>query len=54
MQNSKAYNYLIEQLNATGAEKTSGYYSRIMEEIYDWEREEVEDIIWDAFLIKKK
>ena len=54
MQNSKAYDYLIKQLNANGSEKMDGYYSGVMEEIYDWEREEVEDIIWDAFLIKKK
>lgn len=26
----------------------------MMEEIYDWEREEVEDIIWDAFNNKKE
>lgn len=25
-----------------------------MEEIYDWERDEVEDIIWDAFINKKE
>ena len=54
MQNSKAYDYLIKQLNANGSEKTDGYYSRVMEEIYDWEREEVEDIIWDAFSNKKE
>ena len=53
MQNSRAYGYLIKQLNAGGSEKKDGYYPRIMEEIYDWEREEVEDIIWDAFMNKK-
>ena len=53
MQNSKAYDCLIKQLNANGAEKKDGYYPRVMEEIYDWEREEVEDIIWDAFFNKK-
>ncbi len=52
MQNSSAYNYLIEQLNASGREKMDGYYPQIMEEIYDWERDEVEDIIWDAFMNK--
>ena len=26
----------------------------VMEEIYDWEREEVEDIIWDAFFNKNE
>ena len=54
MQNSKAYDCLIKQLNANGAEKKDGYYPRVMEEIYDWEREEVEDIIWDAFFNKKE
>lgn len=41
-------------MNANGAEKKDGYYPRVMEEIYDWEREEVEDIIWDAFFNKKE
>lgn len=54
MQNSKAYDYLIKQLNANVSEKMDGYYPRVMEEIYDWEREEVEDIIWDAFCNKKE
>ena len=54
MQNSKAYDCLIKQLNANGSEKRDGYYPRVMEEIYDWEREEVEDIIWDAFFNKKE
>lgn len=54
MQNSKAYGGLIKQLNASGSEKMDGYYPEVMEEIYDWEREEVEDIIWKAFLIKMK
>ena len=54
MQNSKAYDCLIKQLDANGAEKKDGYYPRVMEEIYDWEREEVEDIIWDAFFNKKE
>lgn len=49
MQNSDAYNFLIKQLNAIGIDKKDGYYPRIMEEIYDWERDEVEDIIWDVF-----
>ena len=50
MQNSNAYSYLIKQLNASGSEKKDGYYSHIMEEIYEWERDEVEDIIWSAFV----
>lgn len=53
MQNSDAYNLLIKQLNASGYEKKDGYYSGIMEELYDWEIDEIEDIIWDAFNNKK-
>lgn len=49
MENSKAYNYLFEQIHATGVKKRDGYYPRIMEEIYEWEREEVEDVIWKKF-----
>ena len=54
MQNSSAYSNLIKQLNASGTEKKDGYYPRIMEEIYDWERDEVEEIIWDAFINKNE
>lgn len=54
MQNSSAYDYFIKQLNASGAEKMDGYYPQTLEEIYDWEKEEVEDIIWDAFINKNE
>ncbi len=54
MQNSSAYSHLIKQLNANGSEKKDGYYPRIMEEIYDWEKDEVEDIIQDAFINKNE
>ena len=49
MENSRAYNLFIEQLHATGTKKMDGYYPRLMEEIYDWERPEIEDIIWKTF-----
>ena len=49
MENSRAYKYLIEGVNATGYERKDGYYPNIMEEIYDWERDEVEKIIWETF-----
>ena len=49
MENSRAYKYLIEGVNATGWDKKDGYYPLIMEEIYDWERDEVEKIIWETF-----
>ncbi len=54
MQNSSAYGCLMKQLNANGSEKMDGYYPRIMEEIYDWERDEAEDIIWNAFMNKNE
>lgn len=54
MENSSAYDCLIKQLNANGSEKKDGYYPQIMEEIYDWERDEVEDIIWDSFINKNE
>lgn len=52
MENSQAYKYLTEQVKATGSKKMDGYYPKILEEIFDWEREEVEDIIWDNFVNK--
>lgn len=49
MENSKAYKHLIEQINATGSQRFDGYYPRMLEDIFDWERDEVEDIIWKTF-----
>lgn len=51
-EHSRAYQYLVDQIDAKGSQKLSGYYPRIMEEIYDWERKEVEDIIWQTFNTK--
>ena len=48
-EHSFAYIDLIKTVKATGREKLDGYYSKTMEEIYDWERDEVEDIIWEKF-----
>ena len=49
MENSKAYKHLIEQINATGSKRFDGYHPRMMEDIFDWERDEVEDLIWKTF-----
>lgn len=49
MEHSRAYKMLIKQINAIGSEKKDGYYRNTMEEIYDWERDEVEKIIWETF-----
>ncbi len=53
MENSKAYSYFIEQLNAVGTKRMDGYYPKLMEEIYDWERDEIEDIVWKQFCEKE-
>lgn len=50
MENSRAYKFLIEQINATGSKKSDAYYPKILEEIYDWERDEVEDFIYNTFV----
>lgn len=50
MENSKAYNLFIEQLHATGTKKMDGYNIRTLDDIYEWEREQVEDIIWEKFM----
>ena len=54
MENSIAYKQLLKQINAVGSEKLNGYYPNTLEEIYDWERNKVEDIIWSAFCEKKE
>lgn len=43
---------MVEQINATGSKKLDGYYPKILEEVFDWEKKEVEDIIWDNFTNK--
>lgn len=50
MQNSQAYIEFIKQINAVGREKMDGYDSQTLENIYDWERELAEDIIWNKFV----
>lgn len=49
MGNSNAFVNFVLQINSIGNERKDGYYPRLFEEIYDWERNEVEDIIWDMF-----
>ena len=53
MENSDAYKRLMKQINAVGREKLDGYYSNTLEEIYDWERGDVETIIWNTFNERK-
>lgn len=49
MENSDAYLELIKQINATGREKMDGYNPKLLDEIYEWEREEAEKIICKEF-----
>lgn len=49
MENSKAYKFLVDQIDATGSKKLDGYYPNIMDEIYENEREDAEDLIWNTF-----
>ncbi len=50
MEHSESYNSFIKYLNATGLERTYGALNdELLEEIFDWERDEVEDLIWEGF-----
>lgn len=52
MQNSRAYIDFMKQIKAVGREKMEGYTPSTLERIYDWEREEIEDTIWNYFVNK--
>lgn len=43
MENSKAYLDFKEQINAVGVNRKDGYYHRLLDEIYDWERDEIKN-----------
>lgn len=49
MENSVAYVELIKQIKATGREKMEGYNPKMLDEIYEWEREGAEKIIYQKF-----
>ncbi len=50
MEHSEAYTDLFSYLNATGMERAYGAYSPgTLDEICDWERDEVEEAIWREF-----
>ena len=49
-EHSEAYNCFFRYLNATGMEAAyGGYSSDTLDKIYDWERDEVENTIWQRF-----
>lgn len=52
MENSKAYLDFKEQINAVGVNRKDGYYPKLLDEIYDWERDEIEKLIWFHFCDK--
>ena len=49
-EHSGAYNYFIRMLDATGSERAHGGFDpNLLDKIFEWEREEVEKIIWTRF-----
>nr|WP_294494959.1 hypothetical protein [uncultured Anaerosporobacter sp.] len=49
MENSQAYIDFTNQIKSTGSQKMAGYNSKTLDEIFEWEREEVENLIWHNF-----
>lgn len=49
MQNSKAYDSFIRQKNSCGSDKLDGYNENLFNEIYDFEIEQAEDLVWSTF-----
>lgn len=45
MQHSEAYDNFIKQVNAQGYQKAQGYAPNLFNEIYDFERDEVEELL---------
>ena len=49
-EHSDAYNYFIHLLDCTGSERAHNDFDpNLLDKVYDWEREEVEKIIWTRF-----
>ena len=53
MQNSEAYENLLRQINATGSYKLDGYRVDLLDNVYENERAEAEQLVWDTFFNKK-
>lgn len=53
MKKSEAYERLLRQINAEGADKLDGYSADMLDNIYESERAEVEQLIWNTFYDKK-
>lgn len=49
MEHSKAFLVFKKQIDAAGAMKKEGYDLSLFSKAYDWERKEIETIIWNSF-----
>ena len=49
MEHSDEYRKFMKYLGSSIQEKLDGFDDDLLEKIYDWERDEVEDIIWNMF-----
>lgn len=49
-QHSEMYTKFINIINGTGYNRLGGIPKHLLNEVYDWEREEVENIVWNRFL----
>lgn len=49
MENSKAYSYIVKILNSIGQDRDFLYDYNIIEELYDFEREYIEERIWNSY-----
>ena len=50
MDHSSMYNSFIKIINSSGIDRLGGVPRYLLDEIYDWERDEVEEIIWNRFV----
>ena len=50
MEHSAMYNSFIGVVNSSGISRLGGVPRYLLDEIYDWERDEVEQIIWNRFV----
>ncbi|MDR2087762.1 MAG: hypothetical protein LBP73_00210, partial [Clostridiales Family XIII bacterium] len=49
MEHSKAYGRLIDQISVIGTKESGSYPLCTIDELYDRERDEMEDLIWNTF-----
>lgn len=54
MEHSTEYNRFLKYIHSSTREKMDGYRPDLFEKIYEWERIELEDIIWESFNSKSE